>query len=62
MISSYITTVTTELAVIIQIYNKNIIPRALQHAQITQSKFTSEKVNKLILNFNQAFDELLVAH
>jgi hypothetical protein len=62
MIDSYITTVTCELAAIYQVYNKHIIPRALQHAQLTQTKFSSEKVNKLASNFNAAFDELLVAH
>jgi hypothetical protein len=41
MIGSYITTVTTELAALFQVYNKHIIPRALQHAQLTQTKFNS---------------------
>lgn len=62
MIGSYITTVTTELAALVQVYNKHIIPRCLQHANMTQTKYHSEHVNKLASHFNHAFDELLVAH
>lgn len=62
MIDSYITTVVTELAAMDQVYNKHIIPRCLEHAKLTNTHYTSEKLNKFNGEFNHAFDHLLEAH
>ena len=59
MMDSYVTCVATELDAMIQIYNKHIIPRCIEHSNKNQS--TSERVRKLFQQFEAAFDQLLEA-
>ena len=59
MIESYVTCVSTELDAMIQIYNKHIIPRCIEHSNKNQSSL--ERVRKLFSQFEAAFDKVLEA-
>ena len=59
MIDSYVTCVSTELDAMIQIYNKHIIPRCIEHSNKNQSSL--ERVRKLFSQFEAAFDKVLEA-
>ena len=60
MIESYITCVSTELDAMIQVYDKHIIPRCIEHLnKNTDSKM--ETLKRYFNNFESAFDKLLEA-
>ncbi len=59
MIDNYITCVATELDAMIQIYNKHIIPRCIDHSNKNNSSIP--RVKSLFQNFEQAFDHVLEA-
>lgn len=59
MVDGYITTVATELDAMIQVYNKHIIPRCIQHSNLNHS--TSERLRNRFQAFETAFDQVLEA-
>ena len=59
MIDNYITCVATELDAMIQIYNKHIVPRCIEHGNKNNSSLS--RVKSLFQNFEQAFDQVLEA-
>ncbi len=54
MIDSYVTCVATELDAMIQVYNKHIIPRCIDHSNKNQSNL--ERLKKHFSAFETAFD------
>ena len=59
MVENYITCVATELDAIIQVYNKHIIPRAID--QLNKNNSSLPRVKAHFQNFETAFDQLLEA-
>jgi len=57
MIDAYVTCVATELDAMIQIYNKHIIPRAIDHHSKNHS--TSGRLKTHFSAFETTFDQLL---
>lgn len=59
-IDSYITCVATELNTMIQVYDKNIIPRCIELLNKNEQKGL-QRLNKYFNSFEKAFDQLLEA-
>jgi hypothetical protein len=59
MVDNYVTCVATELDAMIQIYNKHIIPRCIDHSNKNNSSLARVKAH--FQNFEAAFDQLLEA-
>lgn len=59
MVENYVTVVATELDAIIQVYNKHIIPRCIDHSNKNNSNL--QRVKNHFQAFETAFDHLLEA-
>ena len=57
MVDNYVTCVSTELDTLIQIYNKHIIPRCIDHSNKNHSSLP--RVKSRFEAFDAAFDQLL---
>ena len=59
MVDNYVTTVATELDAMVQIYNKHIIPRCIDHSNKNHSNL--QRVKNHFQAFETAFDQVLEA-